>query len=76
MRRPFGYIIYLEHGNAFFYRSLDEAEQALREFVATLVVGHCADDEIILTLEECGEHVRVFACTTELEPFARKATAA
>jgi hypothetical protein len=34
------------------------------------------DDEIVETLAECGERVRVFACTTELEPFTRTAKAA
>jgi hypothetical protein len=80
MKRPFAYVLYVEHGNAgrevFLYQTMDEAEEALRNFVAALVVGHCRDDEIVETLEECGEHARVFACTAELEPFVRGATAA
>jgi hypothetical protein len=68
------------HENAetevFIYETLSEAEQELRELRATLTVGPCADDEIIETLAYCHESARIFACTVELEPFARTAKAA
>jgi hypothetical protein len=80
MKRPYAYVLYVEHGNAghevFLYQTMEEAEEALRNLVRKLVVGHCRQDEIVLTLEECGVHVRIFACTAEFEPFVRGATAA
>ena len=80
MKRPFAYVLYVVHDNAehevFLYQTLGEAEQAVRDLRATLTVGPCADDEIIDTLAECGESARIFVCTAELEPFARKAKVA
>jgi hypothetical protein len=80
MKRPFAYVLYVVHENAetevCIYETLGEAEQALRDFTATLVVGPCADDEVMDTLASCHESARIFACTAELEPFARAAKAA
>jgi hypothetical protein len=80
MKEPFAYVLYVVHDNAkhevFLYQTLGEAEQALRDFTKTLVVGSCADDEIIETLAECGERARIFVCTAELKPFARRARVA
>ena len=80
MKHPFAYVLYVVHDTAerevFLYQTLGEAEQALRDFTATLVVTPCADEEIIEMLAECGESARIFICTAELEPFARTAKAA
>jgi hypothetical protein len=80
MKRPFAFVVYVEHYGdepwVSLYRTLDEAEAALRDLAAANVVQRPRDDEIVETLAECGERVRVFACTTELEPFTRTAKAA
>ena len=87
MKEPFACVLHIEHDNAehlvSLYRSLDEAEDALRVFAATVFVG-LGEDEIVESLAECGEHVRLYSCamkrgkqiSTEIQPFTRAAKAA
>jgi hypothetical protein len=85
MKTPFAYVLYIGHDKAevSLHRTLDEAEEALRDFAATIVVGP-ADDDIPEVLAEDGVHVRLFALTmkrnkqssVDLRPFARSAKAA
>jgi hypothetical protein len=88
MKEPYAYLLYIDRGTeeplVSLYRSLDEAEDALRAYVQTIFVGPQCDGEIVETLAEDGIRVRIFACTekrntqvsTELQPFARSAKAA
>ena len=87
MKEPFAYVLYIEHDTAehfvSIHQSLNEAEEALRAFGATIVAGPC-DEDLVETLAEYNEHARIYACTmkrnmqisTELEPFTRTAKAA
>lgn len=85
---PFAYVLYIDRGTGeehlvSLYRSLDEAEDALRAFARTIVIGP-SDSEIVEVLAEDGLHVRIYAVTqkknaqvsTELVPFADTAEAA
>jgi hypothetical protein len=88
MKEPFAYVLYINRGNeehlVSLYRSLDEAEDALRTYAKTVVVGGLSNDELVETLAEWDEHVHIFACamkrnaqiSTELKPFARTAKVA
>jgi hypothetical protein len=87
MKKPFAYVLHIERDSAehlvSLYQSLDEAENALRAYAATIFAGP-GDDEIVEMLAEDGLHVRIFACvmkrntqiSTELKPFTRTAKAA
>jgi hypothetical protein len=81
MKEPFAYVLYIYSRTREFvslYQSLDEAEEALRDYAASTFVGLC-DGEVVEALAEDGIRVRIFACTekrnmqtsTELQPFAR-----
>jgi hypothetical protein len=84
MKESFVYVLYIERDTeehlVRLYRSLDEAEDALRAYSRTIVVGP-SDDDIVETLAEDGIYARIYACTTkrdgqvssEIIPFARKA---
>ncbi len=88
MKTPYAYVLYIEcdaeEHLVSLYRSLDEAEDALRDYTVTIFAGPQPDDDIIESLAEYGKHARIFACTlrrgkqvsTELNPFARTAKAA
>jgi hypothetical protein len=90
---PFAYVLYIEHehGRAetlvSVHASLAEAEDALRDYVAGMFVGHFRDDEIVETLIEEGQQARIYACawehtkkrktqtSVEVEPFAHSMAA-
>jgi hypothetical protein len=85
MKEPFAYVLYLDRGPeehlVSLHKSLDEAEEALRAFAQTIVVG-LSDNEIVEVLAEDGVHARIYACTlqrrntqssTEVQPFWRSA---
>jgi hypothetical protein len=88
MKDPFAYVVYVDRGTeehlVSLWQSLDEAEDALRDYARTIFVGPTDDDDIVEVLAEDGKHVRIFACTwkhkkwisTELEPFTGTAKAA
>ncbi len=80
MKHPFAYVLFVGHAGAeteaSLHRTLDEAEETLRALVAAAFVTPIRDDEIVEVLAEDGTHARIFACTSELEPFARSAKAA
>jgi hypothetical protein len=88
MPQPFAHVLYIDRGSeehlVSLHRRLDQAEAALRAFVATVFVGPAADSEIVESLADAKIHVRLFACTwrrgkqvsTELEPFAHAAKVA
>ena len=65
---PFAYVLHIEHehGRAetlvSVYANLDEAEDALRDYVKRVFVGHFSDDEIVETLIEEGQHVHIYEC--------------
>jgi hypothetical protein len=81
MKEPFAYVLYIDRGTeehlVSLHKSLDEAEDALRAYSRTIVVGP-NDNEIIEVLAEDGVHARIYACTlqrrgqssVELVPFA------
>jgi len=87
MKEPFAYVLYIDRGNqehlVSLHQSLDEAEDALRDYAGTIFVGP-TDDDIVGALAEDGKHARIFACTlkhkkqisTELKPFTRTTKAA
>jgi hypothetical protein len=83
MKTPFAFVLYIERDNdehhlVSLWQTLDAAEEALRDYAASMFVGFC-DGEVVETLAEDGIRVRIFACTekrnmqtsTELQPFAR-----
>jgi hypothetical protein len=81
VKDPFAYVLYIDRGTeehlVSLYQRLDEAEEALRAFARTIVVGP-RDNEIAEVLAEDGVHARIYACTlqrrgqssTEVQPFA------
>jgi hypothetical protein len=88
MKAPITYVLYIDRGPeehlVSLWRTLDDAEDTLREYAGTIFVGVTDDDDIVETLAEDGKHVRIFACTmkhnrqisTELKPFTRAAKVA
>jgi len=88
MKEPFAYVLYIDRGTkehlVSLYRSLDEAEQALRAYVKTIFIGGASDADIVETLAEDGISARIYACamkrntqtSEELVPFARTAMVA
>jgi hypothetical protein len=88
MKAPFAYVLYIDRGTeehlVSLYQSLDEAEDALRDYAGTIFVGGDDDDDIVKVLADYGSQTRIFACTlkrgqqisTELNPFARTTKAA
>jgi hypothetical protein len=87
MKEPFAYVLYIDRGTrehlVSLHQSLDEAEDALRAYAKTIVIGP-SDNEIVEVLAEDGTHARLFACSmkrnvqfsTELVPFADGTVAA
>jgi hypothetical protein len=81
MTKPFAYVLYVDRGTeehlVSLYQSLDEAEDALRDYAETIFAGP-ADDDIVEILAEEDVRARIFACTfkrnrqssVELVPFA------
>jgi hypothetical protein len=82
MQRP-AYVLYIERDTeehlVELYQSLDEAEDALRDYAATIFIAP-RDGDIVEVLAESGIRPRIFACTLvrgkqrsiELMPFATK----
>lgn len=86
MNDPFAFVLYIDRGRkehlVSLHKSLDEAEDALRAYSRTIVVG-ANDNEIIEVLAEDGIHARIYACvqqrrgqnSIELVPFGEAAAA-
>jgi len=87
MKAPFAYVLYIERDTdehlVLLHQSLDETEDALRDYARTIVVSP-SDDEIVEVLAEHNIHARIYACamkrntqiSTELKPFTRIAKVA
>jgi hypothetical protein len=84
-KAPFAFVVCIEpNARLLVHRNLEEAENALRDYAASVFVGACSDDEIIEMLAETGHGVRIFACSydarrriqasVEVKPFARTGT--
>jgi hypothetical protein len=84
-KEVYGYVLYIERTKlderlVFIHRTMTEAEEELRDYVATIWAGGIRDDELLDALTEEDERVVIFECSNlgsiELTPFARRFKAA